>query len=181
MIYIYILKCRNNKYYVGKTENPSFRLDDHFSGAGSEFTKLYKPIKRLELIEDCDKYDEDKYVLKYMEKYGIDNVRGGSYSNLRLEASQIESISHQMISANDLCNRCLRSGHFEKDCYAKTDIDGKYIGDGKKRKSYKSKVMHEEIYSSDDEEKLICYRCGRGGHYSDECFARKHIKGYNLH
>ena len=25
-----------------------------------------------------------------------------------------------------------------------------------------------------------CYRCGRNGHYSNMCYAKKHIKGYYL-
>jgi predicted GIY-YIG superfamily endonuclease len=26
----------------------------------------------------------------------------------------------------------------------------------------------------------VCYRCGRAGHYSPECYARSHVKGYEL-
>ena len=26
MVYIYSLKCQSNKYYIGKTNNPKFRL-----------------------------------------------------------------------------------------------------------------------------------------------------------
>ena len=40
--------------------------------------KKYKPIKVIELIEG-DELDEEKYTLKYMEKYGINNVLGRSF------------------------------------------------------------------------------------------------------
>ena len=83
MVYIYVLKLISNKYYVGKTNNPDFRFNNHLNFKGSAWTKLYKPIKLMELIEG-DKYDEDKYTMKYMDKYGISNVRGGSYSNIKL-------------------------------------------------------------------------------------------------
>ena len=52
MVFIYILKLQAGKYYVGKTTNPSFRLDKHFNGDGSAWTKKYAPIKLLELIPD---------------------------------------------------------------------------------------------------------------------------------
>jgi hypothetical protein len=84
MVYIYVLKLENNKYYIGKTENPKIRLENHFSSNGSEWTKLYKPIKIIEIIPNCDNYDEDKYTKIYMDKYGIDNVRGGSYVQIEL-------------------------------------------------------------------------------------------------
>ena len=45
----------------------------------------YKPIRILYVIYDCDKYDEDKYTRKYMDDYGLDNVRGGSFSTEHLD------------------------------------------------------------------------------------------------
>ena len=54
-MYIYVLKLESNKYYVGKTDNPDFRLNDHFTNNGSIWTKIYKPIQLHQLIPDCDK------------------------------------------------------------------------------------------------------------------------------
>ena len=47
MVYIYILKLKSNKYYIGKTFNPKFRLDSHFNTNGSTWTKKYKPINMV--------------------------------------------------------------------------------------------------------------------------------------
>jgi len=79
MVYIYVLKLQENKYYVGKTNNPSVRIENHLNGNGSSWTKIYKPLKVVDMIPNCDDYDEDKYTQIYMDKYGIDNVRGGSF------------------------------------------------------------------------------------------------------
>ena len=92
MVYIYILQLEKGKFYVGKTINPSFRLDSHFNSNGSAWTKIYKPIKMIELIPNCDDYDEDKYTRMYMDKYGIDNVRGGSFVSVELEQSTINHL-----------------------------------------------------------------------------------------
>ena len=58
MVNIYVLKLKNNKYYVGKTSKPTFRLNDHFSKNGSYWTKKYKPISIIELRPDRPSTDE---------------------------------------------------------------------------------------------------------------------------
>ena len=116
MIFIYILQLELNKYYIGKTNNPDIRLDSHFNSNGSEWTKIYKPIKVYELISDCDSYDEDKYTLKYMNKEGIDNVRGGSFCQVELSDEQIKLINQMIKGASDKCFNCGESGHFMNKC-----------------------------------------------------------------
>ena len=133
MVFIYVLKLKENKYYVGKTNNPSFRLDNHFNRNGSNWTQKYEPIRVLELFEG-DKYDEDKYVQKYMDKYGIKNVRGGSYSNFILNNAQLTALNHIKTSSNDRCFNCNETGHFISSC--PYDIDN----------------SDEEVEESDEEE-----------------------------
>jgi predicted GIY-YIG superfamily endonuclease len=44
--YVYVLKnCTGGKYYVGLTEDPHYRIEGHFIGDGSEWTRKYKPIE----------------------------------------------------------------------------------------------------------------------------------------
>ena len=56
MVYIYILKLKNNKYYVGKTKKPEFRLKQHFNANGSAWTRKHPPIKIVKIIRGCDGY-----------------------------------------------------------------------------------------------------------------------------
>ena len=77
-MYVYILLLTDDKYYIGQTITPK-RIDEHFSNNGSSMDKKYKPIEIIEIIKDCDKYDENKHTIRYMNKYGIQNVRGGSF------------------------------------------------------------------------------------------------------
>lgn len=116
MVYIYILGLEEGKYYVGKTNNTQFRLDSHFNSNGSAWTKKYKPMRVVEIIPNSDDYDEDKYTIKYMEKHGINNVRGGSFCEIKLSDTNIATLNQMITSVTDKCYICGKNEHFAKDC-----------------------------------------------------------------
>ena len=83
---LYILKLDNDKYYIGITMNLNMRLAQHFSGDGSKWTKIHKPINVIEIqINNVDESLENKITLEYMRKFGYESVRGGSYTRLDLK------------------------------------------------------------------------------------------------
>lgn len=116
MVCIYVLELDKNKYYVGKTNNSKFRLEQHFKISGSIWTRKYKPLKVLEIIPNCDNFDEDKYTLIYMEKFGINNVRGGSFCQIKLSDHNILTLKQIMNSVTDKCYICGNKGHFANNC-----------------------------------------------------------------
>lgn len=146
MVYIYVLKLINGKYYVGKTSNPYFRIESHFNTEGSIWTKIHKPIKLLELVEGDD-YDEDKYTKIYMDRYGIDNVRGGSYTSVKLDKETKNQLIKISNNINNRCFKCGKEGHFAKECI--------------------SSEITQFSYSLDKNEK--CYVCGKYDHKSSDC------------
>lgn len=114
---IYVLKLLQNKYYVGKTTRcVKARYNEHAIGIGASWTKLYPPSKIVYTIQTMDKYDEDKWTKKYMGIYGIENVRGGSYSNVKLYDWQIKAIEYELANSSDLCYICKKHGHFASSC-----------------------------------------------------------------
>jgi hypothetical protein len=129
---IYILELENGKYYVGKTNNLDKRLNQHKYGFGSEWTKKYKFINLIEIINSESNFDEDKYTKIYMDKFGIDNVRGGSYNKIELTNNQKENLMTELRTSNNICYRCGRNSHFIKNCYAKTDLNGNILFTNKK-------------------------------------------------
>ena len=124
---IYILKLEQGKYYVGKSKNVLSRFQEHVQGKGSSWTKKYKPLCIDTTIDDVSPFDEDKQVKIYMSKYGIENVRGGSYITDTLTEEQLNTLKAEIWGSTDLCNKCGRKSHFYKDCYAKSDTDGNTI------------------------------------------------------
>ena len=115
-MHIYVLKLEENKYYIGKTNNISQRLLCHYQSTGSAWTTKYKPIDLCEKVDTYDDYDEDKYTLKYMKKYGIENVRGGSFSQVELCETQINLIQQMIKGQNNQCYKCGSKDHFVNNC-----------------------------------------------------------------
>lgn len=119
---IYILKLQNNKYYVGKTTNFEKRKIQHINGTASYWTKKYKIISVEKIIPNSSIFDEDRYTKEYMNKYGIDNVRGGAYVRINLDNYQKQLLQKELWNANDLCIKCGSKTHFIKNCYEKDTI-----------------------------------------------------------
>ena len=113
---IYVLQLEQNKIYIGKTKDLNKRFNQHLNGKGSVYTNLYKPISIIENVNEYNEFDEDNYVKRYMKIYGINNVRGGSYSNLVLSRSQIEILNLEITHSENKCFKCGNLGHYSNNC-----------------------------------------------------------------
>lgn len=116
-MFIYAIGCANNKFYIGKTTLTPYTLFiEHLSGNGNEWTTKYKPTHLLESYQTDNEFEDDVLTKKYMMLYGIENVRGGSYTKLILEDWQMNSLEHEFSSMRHLCYKCGNLGHFAQNC-----------------------------------------------------------------
>jgi hypothetical protein len=85
MNYIFLTKLENNKFFVGSTDNIEQKLENITE---IDWVKKYKPLEIMLFIPNSNNID--KYVIFYMQKYGINNVRGGSFNDIILNSENIE-------------------------------------------------------------------------------------------
>jgi len=93
---IFVLKLLDDKYFVGQTNTIGFTLNDFENKY--EWTSIYRPTHLIELIDDSNEYDIYIQVHKYMNLFGVRNVRGEYNANIIEQFDHISRISPQLNS-----------------------------------------------------------------------------------
>jgi len=153
----YVLKLQSEKWYVGFTERGFDRIQDHIGKKGAAWTKKYRLVKPIPWLitipgkteatsKNKPNSDEDKLTLKWMEKYGIENVRGGSWYRVKMypkpfrelellisktktktpvmKKNTATSKKQKATKKKMFCNRCGRESHNRPNCREGTTVDG---------------------------------------------------------
>ena len=112
MYSVYILELVQNKFFVKRSMIQSNKI---LLSIQSPWTRLYRPIGILGEIPSLDMWDEEKNTLVMMDRYGVDNVRGGSYVKVNLSAGEIEKALQTIRAYKNRCKLC-EGDHFIKYC-----------------------------------------------------------------
>jgi len=157
MVNIYVLQLEKGKFYVGKTNHTFIRFNQHVSGEGAKWTRKYKVKDLFEFHKDMVDADENRITLLMMKKYGIENVRGGSWAQLKLSRKRVKSLERRInirkrtkTKRNQKCTKCGRNSHVVKNCYARTHANGKRI---KRDRKYIDLSYYSKTISTKSNEK----------------------------
>ena len=114
---IVVFACISNKYYVTMFKSSDYNFSDFdnekYEGIveeeieeelkkesvnlvkKNEFTDKYPIMSIIEIIQTNDQLDVDKITKRYMIKYNMQNVRGGTYNKIILEDWQLKSLNNE--------------------------------------------------------------------------------------
>jgi hypothetical protein len=197
---IYILELKDACYYIGK-----FSIQQLKNGIGPSWTKLHPPIRVInQYFNYDDELDEDSLIHQYMEKYGIDKVRGGSYISIELSEYQKRNLENRFnkVDKNDNKNNYfidIESGfktviYNNKPFNTSNNTEVEYSTNKStnvcmycemKLANEEMLKKHEELcidsyYTKSRGKNINCERCGRDTHVSQFCRAKTTIDGYDI-
>jgi len=162
MEYIYILKCQKEKYYIGKTYNVQIEYNEHLDGSFCNFTKEFKPCD-IDGIFEVDKNiaNLELVIAKYVNKY--------DKKSISFEETDVKLIKKILKTIHNKCI-CDSESHWLDSC--KLNLKDEFW----------SKMFNKMLnnFTKNCRESNICCRCGRFGHFLDQCYAKKHNDGYDL-
>ena len=81
MAWVYIVRCRDNSYYVGSTLDLERRLWQHNRGEGAEYTKRRRPVVLVwaaEYPNVADAFGVEKKIQNWSGPSARRSSRGGS-------------------------------------------------------------------------------------------------------
>jgi hypothetical protein len=111
---IYILRLQQGKYWVGYTTEPICNIKA-FRDL-NDWILAYNPESIYKIIP-AKAYRLDYEVKELMGSAGINNVRGGSWSDSILPATVIRSLTTEIFGNPDkICFMCRKQGHYVQDC-----------------------------------------------------------------
>ena len=108
--YMYILKCFNDLYYTGSTNNLEKRLSEHQSGNGANFTKKNLPVE-LVYYEEYQRIDEAFYREKQVQGWS----RKKKEALINGNQKDLPKLAKKIFSKSSLSSIQLPCNHSESD------------------------------------------------------------------
>ncbi len=131
--YEYVTECENNILFVDiyysdkilqihETEPIKRNIINNWENI------KYKPIRIIYFNYDSHNTNINELVKINMRKYGINNVRGGDYTNLELSQKQIDKLNFELLGY-DYCINCRKCHRDSEDCLGKNIDTSTFLQD----------------------------------------------------
>jgi hypothetical protein len=132
---VYVLRLKDNRFYIAKTVNIKKCYQEHMNGTACEWTKKYQPLIMEKIIPNATDEMVGILVEEYTHKYGADHVQSDkeeSYIDpndmnpFLLPSEPLLNMECQSYVVNMMrkqegisgCYKCGRMGHHGWDCFA---------------------------------------------------------------
>ena len=102
---IYVLECAEGRFYVDTLsffiEIVSEDIINYFRHNCCEWTKRYEPLRVLQVLKNSSAAaDVDQVTKNLMKCYGINFVRGGRYSRIKLSDGEIKCLQREGVDVS---------------------------------------------------------------------------------
>ena len=97
MSLLFVIKCQEEKYYLGLAKSFVSIFFKHLENHDNiPWMNMYKPMELMHIDHFFNPTMLNNCVIYYMYRYGIENVRGGIYSNIILNLNQYNQITKKI-------------------------------------------------------------------------------------
>jgi predicted GIY-YIG superfamily endonuclease len=150
-MFVYALKCSQSKWYVGQTTDIVRRFQSHKDGTGAAWTKVYPAESIVKLVKSSGTdFSELAITLEFMDKYGIDNVRGGPFNNVHMPTDHVKTII-KIMTSNSFPNKWVPK---ESDAHLFVDREDSDEPDAVTKRPRIDAKRHGLPWSSAEEDQL---------------------------
>jgi predicted GIY-YIG superfamily endonuclease len=198
MMTLYVLRLKQNKWYVGSTCNLEERLQQHKSGHGAAWTQKYPMValfSKQEISPEQIRTMETQKTLEIMWNHGLNSVRGAEFCDCdsfteKDRKRMVQALGHTLqkdyavvnkwfnkeIIRNKpsvTCFKCGTPGHYANTC--SFPRNKKRINESEESSS----SSEDEMYTKPpNKNKVICFKCGTPGHFASSCYVKKKKSKY---
>jgi hypothetical protein len=99
-LYLYFISLNNNKMFLHADFKKDYDVVMEECADMFEYVQLHAPQKVVYAMAVHDLYDIDKHVKQFMHLFGIDDTRGGSYTEVHLPDYMLKTIEHERAIAS---------------------------------------------------------------------------------
>lgn len=96
LMHIYILLLENDYYYIGESSHFLQTYQQHIDKKICEWTNLHHTVKIDKVIRQTEEYTLDHCIIEYIQKYGLDKVRGDPFPDIVLSPKQLDLLSNYL-------------------------------------------------------------------------------------